>query len=372
MKKPLALLIGILISIIILSIIFPADPQKPDLISLLKKSRDSQIKNPVNKETEKKYRIEGLTKIDDAGNALVWSPDEGYIYYSKKVKDQKEEGLDELWKSDLKGKKEKIESKIKLYNIKNGKWSLDGAFLAFISTLNDKNSLIIYDIKEGTVKDITSVKTSDIGVTSYDWDDDSLNIVMSLDIVNPRIQIYSLITQKSRKLDMKLKTCKDVAFYINGGIVFSDEDQDAKQNIYSCDKAGKNIEHIIEGQDFVISPDRCKLAILSNENSQEGLWIYNTRTKEKKSLTLYPVSCVYWLSNSLNLIYSMEEDTRNNYTYKGNIYYVEKNMNITSITGVIYTLFVPSKSGSDIVMTSQDSKIDKQDNKGVFFGELYK
>lgn len=368
LKKPIMLLFAIVMSVIMLSILFPLEPEKMDFITKLRLSKE---KHAVSGEVAKDYKIINVSRLSDSGRAIAWSPDEKGLYCSLKVKDSDEQGLEELWLLDLQGNRNKINSKIKLYNINSAKWSPDGSMLAFISTQNDRNSLIVYDTKNNSLKDVTPKKILDVGVTSYDWDNESLNIIMSIDISSPRIEIYDIRSGKSARLDMNLRECRNVSFYTEGKIIFSDTDGE-KYRIYEADRYGKNVAPITEGWDYVISPDRNKIAILSDGDGQRGLWIYNTFLNEKSELSVSPLYKVYWLNNSSNLMYSMEIDSKRSDTYKGNIYYYGKDIKTITVSGAIYTVFLPSASGGKIAMTSPDSTGVSEENTGIFIGNLYK
>jgi Periplasmic component of the Tol biopolymer transport system len=365
MKKPLALLIGIILSIIMLSVIYPSDPGKAGLLDRFIKPKSQPTPTPVEADTT--YRLDNVVRVDGMGKALIWSPDEKNLYYSKPAGN---DGSEELWVSDLKESK-KINSKFKFINIRNLKWSPDSNTLSFLSGEDDSgNKLYIYDFKSGTVKDITPTKTNDIGVTSYDWDSDSMEIVMSVDAASPMIEIYNMQSKKFRKLDMKLKVCSNVSFYLDKGIIFSDQDDNGVYKIYSAGRDGKNVNFVAEGGNFIISPDKYKLAIMSDENGLEVLQVFYIATKENKVILPVPAYNVYWLSNSSDLMYSMESDCTKDSVYGGNLYYVSKDMKSIKVTDVVYPIFVPSASGSRIAITSPSNLSAKDDNKGVFTGKL--
>lgn len=368
MKKPIMLLFAIVMSVIVLSILFPLEPGKMDFISRLRLSKE---KSPVSSEVVRDYKVIDVSRLSDSGSAIAWSPDEKGLYCSLEVRDSDEEDLEELWLFDLQGNKKKVNSKIKLYNINSAKWSPDGSMLAFVSTNNDRNSLIVYDTKNNSLKDVTPKKILDVGVTSYDWDDESLNIIMSVDISSPRIEIYSIRSGKSARLDMNLKECRNASFYTEGKIIFSDTDGE-KYRIYEADRYGKNVAPVTEGWDYVISPDRHKLAILSDGDGQRGLWVYYTSLNEKSELSVSPLYEAYWLNNSSNLMYSMEIDSKRSDIYKGNIYYYGKDIKTITVSGAIYTVFLPSAGGGKIAMTSPDSTGVSKENTGIFIGNLYK
>lgn len=358
---------GIIAAIVLLSFIFPSDPSKPDIITRLKGTKIN-----INTETVKNYRIGDIVPIDSSGSVLIWSLDENYIYYTKPAKEGENDGSEELWVSNLHGKKQKINSKYKFYNIRDARLSPDGTMLCFISTTGDSNELFLYDINKKTIINITPGKVSDVGVTSYDWDDESLYIIMSVDIVRPRIELYNVMSQKFIKLDMKLRACRDVAFYKGDNIIFSDKDEDSKYKIFTADRTGKGIKPVTEGEDFILSPNRENIAILSDGNSQSGLWVYNMTTGNSRVVSSESIYNAFWLTNSVNLLYSTEQDCKSRYTYGSFIYYLEGDFKKTEISGAIHTIFVPSNSGSKIAMTSPDYMEDKNENKGVFVGQIYK
>lgn len=369
MKRPLTLLVGIVLSIILLSILFPSDPTKPDILSKIKSKEN---KPPVVEETVKKYRISDILKLEDIGNALAWTLDEKYLYYTKPVEGEDGSVSEEIWFSNLEGNKQKVDIELKLTGIRNAKWSEDGSMMAFIANIEEnKSGLFIYDKNKNTLLDITPKKFSDIGVISYDWDRKSQNIVMSVDIVGSSIYIYNLKNQKTSKLAIQLKSCRDVAFYDNEKIIFSNMDENLKYRIYTSDMSGENIKFVVEGQNFILSPNKKKMAITTDGDSQNGLWVYNIESKVMKSINSLPMHNVYWLGND-NLLYSTEVDARLKYAYEGVIYFVEKNMEITDITGAVHTIFTPSKSGKYIGMTSPEDMEDSKGNQGVFIGQLYR
>lgn len=370
LKRPLTLLVGIIFSIIALSIIFPADPSKPDLITLIKGSGEN-VK--IYKNTVRNYTVRNIKKIDDSGNALIWSLDERFLYYSKPVKDNEQKGAEEIWINDLHGNSEKVNSKIKLYNIRNAKWSPDGTMLCFMSDIEEnKVGLYIYDTAKKTINNITPKNIQDLGVTSFDWDDESLYIIMSIDIVKPCIEVYNTKTLKHKRMDINLKSCVNVAFYKDERIIYTDKDISSKYRIYTSDMSGKNIKYITDGQKFILSPDKDKLVILCDINGQEGLWVYDIMTKQKKMITSWPVYNISWLSEELGLLYSNDADCKNKYTYSGSIYYLESNLKSTEISGAIHTIFVSTISGKKIAMTCPNFMEDKKENKGVFIGEIIK
>jgi len=349
-----------------LSIIFPSDPDKPDLLSRFRKENQ---KTRIQADTVRKYRVGDIFKVDDSGTALIWSFDEKYFFYTKKAADRGEE----IWVSDLKESKEKINSNIKLFNIRDARWSPDGTMLCFMANISDEEGgIFIYTQEDKTIRDITPNNLSDAGVTSYDWDDDSLFVIMSADVVKPNIFLYNIRSRKSSRLDMSLKDCRNVAFSKDKGIIYSDMDLSSKYKIYTADSKGKNPEIIADGQKFLLSPHRQKIAILSDTDSQPGLWIFDVANGQKKMVSPQPIYDIYWLSNNINLMFSTEEDSLSRYTYRGNIRYMDKDFNTIDVTGAVHTMFVPSKTGKRIAMTSPDFMDDKSDKKGVFIGELYK
>ncbi|HBM80935.1 MAG: hypothetical protein QME45_10785 [Clostridiales bacterium] len=364
MKKPLELLISIIISIVLLSIIFPSDPKKTDLITQFR----SYIKSGKKSAEIKNYTLGRLLQVDEDGSALIWSTDEKHLYYSKPSEDM---GSDELWVSDLKEYKSNIESDIQLINIRNPKLSPDGKMLAFISGPEEKNSLILYNMNTGQFKDITPTKIFDIGITSYDWDTDSKNILMSLDLVSPSIQIYNIEMDEIKKFNIKLRNCRNAAFYKNGGIMFSQLDEDGKYKIYTADSRGGNITYIAEGWDFILSDDMNKIAILSDGDGQGNLSVYNIDSKKTVNLLSSPASNVYWVSDG-SLLYSSERDSANAKVFEGDIHYYGNDGKQKIITGAIHTIFVPSESGNKIAMTSPAYMNGKKEEKGIFFGELLK
>jgi len=369
-KRPLALLIGIIISIISLSIMFPSDPEKPDIISIIKSIRQ---KKGEQSKPAKNNIISDIIKIDDSAYALTWSPDEDYLYYIKKANIGKYDEFEEIWISDIRGNKRKIYSNFKFNNTRDAKWSPDGTMLCFISNLSsNRNSLFIYNTSDNSIKDITPYNVEDLGVTSYDWDEESMFLVISTDIIKPCIDLYNIKTNKYSRIDIELASCKNVAFSKDGNIIFSDIDENFKYGIFYVDKSGKNKVHITDGQEFLLSPDRQKLAILSDTDMQKGLWIYDMNTNEKKVLSNWPVYNIYWMSDGISLLFSMEEDCKSKYTFKGTIYRLDKDLKMHTITGAVHTIFVSSKSGSRVAMTSPDTMEDSKDNKGVFIGQVYK
>lgn len=368
MKKPIALFCTIITVIVMLSVMFPSDPTKPDIISRIKHKTPPPSPN-LNVSND--YMITGINKLTGSGKAIAWSKDEKYIYYSTDVKDSDEPGLEELRVCDMNGEKRTIDTDIKLYNINNAKWSPDGSMLAFISTNDDRNNLMIYNINDGSIKDITPKKVTDTGVTSYDWDDDSMSIIMSVDISNPRIEIYSFKTGKSVRLDISPVSCRNVAFYRDNRIIYSDI-LEGRYKILSADRSGKNPSLITEGWEFKVSPDRHKIAIMSDGDGQRGLWVYYTSLNERKELSHLSVYDAYWTNDSSNLLYSIEEDSRNNYIYKGYIYYYNKDMKTINIRDAVYNIFLPSDTGNKIAMTSPEFFVDKEEEMGIFIGDLYK
>lgn len=369
MKKPLALLFGIFFSIFTLSILFPSDPNKPDILDILNKREKKQI---IHVDKDLGYRIEGLIRVDTSGKALAWSLDEKNIYYSKKV--QGGSGLEELWITDIKGQKQKIESDIEFYNIRDARISPNGRYLSFISeSLNDINKLYLYNTSNNTIKDITPPNIEDTGVTSYDWDEQSLNIIMTVDIVNPRIEIYSINSEHTRKLDIKLKLCRNVGFLKDNKIVFSDQDDEGlKSKIYTANRSGKDIRILLDGRDFIVSPNKNKIAILSDENLQEGLWVYNLDRNKNIKISSNPTYNVYWLPRNPEIIYSMEEDSLNRKPFKKDLYISDDSGRVDNVSDAIYTIFVPSKTGKKIAITSPAYAETTEDKVGVFWGELSK
>lgn len=369
-KKPLTLLVGIIFSIILLSIIFPSDPSKPDLITRIKGTGKDII---LRSDTVRSYRIGDIVKIDDSGKALIWSFNEIYLYYTKPADGEGQEIFEELWIGDIWGNKEKVLSKLKFRNIRDAKWSPDGSMLCFISNIDEnKSGIFLYDTTEKAITDITPKNLSDEGVTSYGWDSESLHIIISVDIRKTGIEIYDVKARKASKLEMDLKACRNVDFYKDNLIIFSYMDIDSKYKIFTADRLGKNIEFVTEGQEFLVSPDKSRLSILSDSQGQRGLWIYNIENKVTNRISSSPIYNIYWLPNSMNLIYSMEEDCRSRYTYRGNLRYLEYDMNVIDVTGAVHTIFVPSVNGKKIAMTSPVTMEDKMENKGVFIGQLYK
>ncbi len=367
LKRPITLLIAVVISVIALSIMFPTGPGEIDIISRIRLAKEK----PAVTETVKEYKIDEISRLSDSGNAIAWSHDEKSLYCSAGVQDTDDYGLEDLYLFDLQGNKKKINSKIKLYNISDAKWSSDFNMLAFISTHDEKSSLIIYDVERNAMKDITPKNVLDVGVTSYDWDNESLNIIMSVDISNPRIEIYNLKSGKSGKLDISLKECRNVSFFTNGKIIFSANDGN-KYKIYEADMYGKNVVPITEGWDFNISPDRHKLSILSDGDGQRGLWIYDMTSHEKSGISVSPIYEAYWLDDSTSLMYSIELDSRNTEIYKGTIYCYGKDGKTTNVSGAIYTRFVPSLGGNKIAMISPESYKVKKEDKGIFIGNIYR
>jgi Tol biopolymer transport system component len=368
MKKPLALLLGIVAAIVLLSLMFPSDPGKPDIITIIK-NWTGKVKEPP-KDTEG-YRVGELFRVDSPGKALIWSYDEMNIYYSKPVEGDKN-GREELWVSDIKGNRKKIETSDKLYNIGSAKWDSSGSLLAFTSTIGDKSSLFIYNIADGSMKNITPPNIKGEGITSYDWDDQSMYLIMTVDIASPRIYLYNIKTQKLSRLDMKLNYCMDAAFGGNNTIVYSDRNEEDQYIIYRADITGKNQVPIAEGQGFKISPDRKKLAILTDGNLQDGLWIYDIASTKRTLLYSWPVYDVYWVSGSDSLMYSTIEDCNSEEGYTGTIYYVGRDSKEVSIKGVVYPIFASSRDGARIAMTSPQYISGNEENKGVFIGVLYK
>jgi Tol biopolymer transport system component len=368
-KKPLVLLWGIFFSILALSILFPSDPNKPNILDIMNKEEKKQV---VHEDKDLGYRIEGLVRVDTSGKALAWSLDEKNIYYSKKV--QGKSGLEELWITDVKGQKQKIESSIEFYNIRDARISPNGRYLSFISgNLDDKNKLYIYDTTNNNIKDITPLKAEDTGVTSYDWDEQSLNIIMTADIVNPGIVIYSVDSGHMRKLDMNLNACRNVGFLRGNKIIFSDQDEEGlKSKIYTANSSGKNVKILLDGRDFIVSPNKNKIAILSDENLQEGLWVYNLDRNKKINITLNPTYNVYWLPRNPELIFSTEEDSLNRKPFRKDLYVSDDSGKIDNVSDAIYTIFVPSKTGKKIAITSPDYAETTEDKVGVFWGELSK
>lgn len=361
MNRPIVLLVALTASIILLSILFPSNSSNSGLTST-----NQPVGNNKQAATAvvKNYSILNQNKVDSSGAALQWSPDGKMLYYSKPAKG----GHEELWVTDMSGSSKRIGSNIEFSSISDVKWSPDGRILSFISTLNEKSSLFIYNTSNGELKNITPKKIDDVGVTSYDWDDESLNIIMSIDLSAPKIQIYSISSGKAGKVDINIKGCSNAAFYRSGKIIFSGKDGDG-YSIFTADMSGKNVEKIIGGKDFIISPDRYELAILSDDEGQEGFWLYNLSSKTKKELLLTPVHNVYWISNG-DMIYSTEEDCQTGQPYKGTIYYLSQEGRVINIKGGIYTIFVPSNDGAKIAMTLPQSS--GAEDSGVFTGELFK
>lgn len=369
-KKPLTLLVGIIVSIIALSVIFPSDPQKPDLVSIIR----NKIQRPDKQaEALKNNKISNLLRVDDSGFALTWSPDEKYLYYIKENNSVKGGAFEELWFSDIHGNKYKINSKFKFYSTKDAKWSPDGTMLCFISSLEqNKSRLFMYDTGNNIIKDITPDNVQDVGVTSYNWDDESLFLIMSIDIIKPRIDLYNIRANKYSRLDIELLSCKNVAFIKGNNIIFSNRDENFKYKIFTAGKSGGNVNYLTDGQEFLLSPDREKLVILSDIDIQKGLWIYDINSGKKKTLSNWPVYNAYWLSDSESLLFSMEEDCKIKSTYKGTIYKHDKDLKVSEITGAVHTIFVSSKSGGRIAMTSPDYMEDIKENKGIFIGQVFK
>lgn len=371
MKKPLALLLGIVLSIVLLSLIYPSNPSTPGILDKLIKPQQQQPA-PVSVDAEKTYRIDSPVKIDANGSALAWSKDEENLYFSKPVQGDSN-GREELWVSSSKGKNKKLDSKYKFYNIRDAKLSPDGKVLAFISGIAEgKSSLYIYNVKDESFKNITPSKVNDIGVTSYDWDSESSEIIMSMDIESPKIEIYDMVSRKTRKLDIKLKACTNVSFSIKNSIVFSDENESGVYEIYSADIDGNNISPVIGGRDFVTSPDKYKLALLTDENGMEGLRIYYMALKQMKEALYEPVYNIYWMSNSVDLMYSKVKDCNKGNPYIGNIYYLKQGTQSIRVMDVIYPIFVPSANGDKIALTSPVTLDAKDQDKGMFTGRLEK
>lgn len=370
MKRPLVLLSGIVISIILLILIYPSNPNTPGILDRFIKKREQPT--PVTVNAEKTYSIDSSVKISGNGNALAWSKDGEDLYYSKPVEGDTN-GLEELWVSKSNGSGKEVSSKYKLYNIRNAKLSPDGNILSFISGGTEgKSDLFIYYIKDRSFKDITPSKVKDMGVTSYDWDTESSQIIMSADIENPKIEIYNLVSHKSKRLDMKLKACTNVSFSINKGIIFSDENDEGTYEIYSADIDGKNIVPITGGDDFVTSPDKYKIAILTDENGLEGLKLYYLAVKEEKNVLSEPVYNIYWLSNSMDLMYSKANDCEKDNTYLSNIYFLRQGVQDIKVMDVVFPIFVPSANGSKIALTSPVILDAKGTDKGIFTGKLEK
>lgn len=370
MKRPLVLLSGIILSVILLSLIYPSNPNTPGILDRFIKKEKQTAAAPV--DAEKTYSIESTVKISGNGNALAWSKDEENLYISKPV-EKSTDGEEELYVLDSRGKGKKINSKYKFYNIRDAKLSPDGKVLAFISGVAEgKSSLYIYYIKDESFKDITPSKVKDMGVTSYDWDTESSQIIMSADIENPKIEIYSLLSHKTKKLDMKLKSCTNVSFSIGNTIIFSDENDDGVYEIYSADMDGKNIVPVIGGSDFVTSPDKYKIAILTDENGLEGLKVFNIKLKDTQNVISEPVYNIYWLSNSVDLMYSKVNDCEKDNTYAGNIYYLRQSVQDIKVMDVVYPVFVSSASGNKIALTSPVTLDAKDEDKGIFTGKLEK
>jgi Tol biopolymer transport system component len=372
LKRPIILLFGIIISIVLLSLIYPTDPGKIGLLDRMIKSGKKPAPTPANVDAEVTYSIYNTIKIDDQGEAIIWSPDETDLYYSKPVEDGKN-GQEELWVLDSDDGEWKIISELDFFNIRDARWSPDGNILSFISGANDgMASLIIYDSRSGEIKDITPQKVNDIGITSYDWESGSNEIMMSLDIVNPKIEIYNLKTEKARKLNIKLKSSGNAAFYTGGRVMFSDIDDTGKYMIYTTGMSGDNIKQMVEGRSFKLSPDKKIVAILSDEDGQDGLWIYRIETNEKKNIITEPISNIYWLSSSFNLIYSTEEECSSRFVYREIIHYIEQNLKVINITNAVYPVFVPSAKGSRIAMSSPQYIQGDDKDKGLFIGRLSK
>jgi len=362
----LILLISIIVAIAMLCIIFPLDSGKPGFFGVFLWP-SSGLK--LTGESKSNYSIRNILKIDDNGSVLTWSVDDKHLYYSKPAQEKGEEGLEELWASDIKGNIERIDTEVKLYNIENAKWSPDGTILSFVSNHNDIKYLFIFDTSSGIIKDITPKKIYDEGVISYNWDDESLNIIMVVDVVNPKIEIYNMRSQKVGKINIHLNACATAAFYGSKNIIFSDRDSEGFE-ILKSDISGDNISSIVEGREFVISPDRNKLVILSDGDSQRGLWLYNIEKNEKKELLSNPIYNLYWLSDGNNLICSTVDYLENGQEFPGNIYYMMKDTSIINITGAARTIFVPTQSGSTIAMSCPQSIDDN--SKGVFIGEVFR
>lgn len=365
MKKPMLLLISIFLSIIMLSILFPEDPTQPDIISRLKPNKTDT------KETQtlsNNYKVININKLTGSGDALAWSPDEKCLYYSVHANNS---GVEELWVCDMNGSKKRLAENTELYNISKAAFSPDGRMMAFISLKDDIANLMVYDIDKDEVKNITPRKTYDTGVTSYDWDNDSSSIIMSVDISNPQIEIYNFKTDKIARLDMELTNCRNVAYYGSDKIMYSDMD-DGRYSIFSADRYGRNRKFITEGWEFKISPDRHKIAIISDADGQKGLWIYNIDLNRKNTLSSSIIYDVYWMQDSSSLMYSVQEDNRNNYAYKGYIYYYNKDNKVINISGAMYTIFIPSGTGNKIAMSSPEYVTLKKEETGIFLGELYK
>lgn len=361
MNKPILLLVAIAVSIIVLSVLFPSGsniqnaPENKKTVE--NKAQTSNI--PV-----ENYRIVNTNKIERLGTAIAWSPDKKYIYYTI----PSENGRQELYARDMDGNKKRIGENVKLYSINDAKWSPDGTMLSFISTYKDKSKLYIYDTSNGKLKDITPSKISDVGVISYDWDEESLNIIMAVDIANPKIELYSIRSGKAGRIDIDVENCTDVAFYRDGKIIYSDR-QNGKYKIFVADLSGKNIETISDGRNFAISHDRYRLAVLSNGDGEEGLWILNMITKDKRKYSYVPVRQVYWTLTD-TLMYSTEEDYMSKTPYGGSIYIVKDDGRALGISGAIYSIFTPSLDGMEIAMTSPEF-IEGED-KGIFIGKVYR
>ncbi|KPU42983.1 protein TolB [Oxobacter pfennigii] len=367
MKQPLTLLFGIIISILFLSIAFPADPMQPDLITRIAGNKE-EVKTPL--ETVRNYRVGDVTKIDDAGTALIFSPDEEELYYTKKSDDN---SYEEIWISNLKDYKGIINTKLKINDIRNAKWSPDGKQLCFMGDLSPgTTSLFTYSATTKLIKEVTPKNIKDMGVTSYDWDNESLYLVMSVDIVKPFIELYNTHTGKFSRVNLKLRSCRNVAFYEDDKLMYSDLDENNEYKIYTVEKSGKNAEFIADGQSFILSPNKNKMAILADLNSQQGLWIYNIINKNIKQLRTEPINNIVWLSDNTNIIFAEEDDCKSKYTYSGSLYYVENNLQETEITGTVYPIFTASESGRKIAMTSPDYVEDRTENKGIFAGTLFK
>lgn len=370
MKKPLVLLFGIIISILLLSVIYPLNPNTPGILDKFIKKQKQAVPSYV--DAEKTYSITGTEKIAVNGNGLAWSKDEENLYFSRPVQDDTN-GQEELWVLDSKGRENKINSKYKFYNIRDTKMSPDGNNLAFISGITeDKSSLYIYNIKDGSFRDITPSKVVDMGVTSYDWDTGSSQIIMSVDIEKPSIEIYNMVSHKTKKIDMDLKACTNVSFSINKSIIFSDEDDSGAYEIYTADMDGKNVVPVTGGHDFVTSPDKYKVAILTDKDGMEGLKIYYVALKQTKEALSEPVYNIYWLSNSVDIMYSTVEDCEKDNSYTGYIYYLRQGVQTIKVTDAVYSIFVPSGNADKIALASPVTLDVKDADKGLFTGRLEK
>lgn len=369
MKRPLTLFIGIILSIIILSVIYPSDPGKTSIIDRITMRSNSVTLTPVNQQHN--YAIADIKKLDSEGTALAWSPDGKRIYYAKNVEGAKD-GEEELWVCDTGSTGAKIDSVIKMYNLGNARWSPDGKKLAFMSgSFESFTRLLVLDTDSGEILDITPDKASDAGVTSYDWDKESVEVIMTTNIVSPKIEIYSFLTNKFRKLDLDLKYCSNAAFFADNGIVFSDVDQSGVYKIYNADRYGRGAYPLAEGQNFIVSADRCRIAILSDGNTQSGLWVYDNITKKTKTIRYQPIYSVYWLSNN-GMLYSTEEDCTDDSTYHGLIYCLDQDMNSTTVEDAVYPIFVPDQKGDMVAMTVPYMIGGDNKDMGVYIGKLKK